>query len=54
MKQMAATLISTPSALQTALTSFELCIFLEPTCYQRGKNGEKLGDFLKMCKMIKS
>lgn len=54
MKQMAAKLMSPPTALQTALASFELCIFHEQTHdSMKGKNEEKLEDFLEMCKMIR-
>lgn len=54
MKQMAAKLTSTPTALQTALASFELHIFREQTHdWMKGKSEEKLEDSLEMCKVIR-
>lgn len=46
--------MSTPTALQTALASFELRIFCQQTHdWTKGKNEEKREDFLEMCKMIR-
>lgn len=47
--------MSTPTALQTALASFELRVFCQQTHdWTKGKNEEKLEDFLEMCKMIRT